>query len=340
MTEQLNSKIIDRLRNLLALANHSRTPEAEANLAMERAQELMLKHNLTMATLEASGNKSETRTKDRSDLNLMFKWKQNLFKAIAEINFCHFRILYRSQARGENIAKGYEIIGRQSNVISARNMFEYLISTIERLVINEVGVNPQDRFNKYSHSFRLGCSQRLIERLKNRHRIRIEEQAREAREANARNRHPAAATANALVVVLEEYDQQERNLNNDLLNGWEPGTTSVRNKKYQAEWLKQQQEREIKIRELMITGISKDIAEYMAAGLSREMAERFCKPETKTQQRKRERREERENERWHRRYWREQDKIDTQGYQAGTHQAENVSLDEQVNRDNQLKIGE
>src|SRR5262245_3161294 len=194
-------RVIPRVQKLLALARDHRANEAEAMLAMERAQEIMREYNLQMATVEAGGGKAEGRTKDKTDKKLMFKWQRELFTTVAKVNFCYFSLTFKETKSGERIAGGYEIIRRQSNVIGARNMYEYLAATIARLVKEHCGPSSSDQFTKYANQYRLGCVARLSERLDDRHRQRIEEQSRAAREARV---HPGAATANALVVVMDE----------------------------------------------------------------------------------------------------------------------------------------
>ena len=182
MSNTVDPKVVSRIHKLLALAN-----EHEAELAMSMAQAEMLKHNLSMATIEAAGGNSEGRVKEHIQQNLLYTWKRELLETIAKVNFCHLYITHKRTAAHAKLAGGYEIIGRASNVAAVKNMFDYLLQTVERLVVAEVGTNPQDRFNRYSHSFRLGASERLRERLGERHNKQMEEQARKEREAKAQS---------------------------------------------------------------------------------------------------------------------------------------------------------
>lgn len=328
------AKVIDRLRKLLALANDKRANEAESQLAMEHAQQLMLEHNLTMATVEARGGEKEVRLKEETKKNLMFKWQRELFENVARVNFCFFSLVRKETASGERIVGGYEIIGRQSNVVSARNMYEYLAETIARLVKQECGPSSAQQFSKYANSFRLGCVDRLSSRLRERYDEKIEAQSRMAREANAAGRHPAS-TSNALVIVMDDYIQQEKDLNNDIRWGYEPGTTTRSRKEQELKSLQATARREAKQAEFMAQGIAEAVAYFMACGYSQEKAERMAapeKPETEAQRRKREARDARELERWRARNRREAHKIDDNGYQAGQRSGDTVGLDDQIDR--------
>lgn len=343
MTTPVSPKVIDRLKALLALAEGKGATEAEAQLAMEHAQALMLKHSLTVATVEASGGTKEARLKDQTSKNLMFKWQRQLFEVVAKVNFCHFSLVYKRTASGEEIAGGYEIIGRQSNVIAARNMYEYLAQTIARLVKQECGTSSSAQFTKYANSFRLGCVDRLSDRLRERHEAKVEEESRTAREQNTAARHPSATTVNALVVIASDYQQTERDLNNDLLNGWAPGTTQQRREEQDRDYQQRQAERAAKLADLMAEGIAKEIADWMSYGYSQEAATKLAnpppaKPETEAQARKREAKEAREEARRVARWAREGRKIDSAGYYAGQRSGEGVGLDDQITKSETRKL--
>jgi hypothetical protein len=134
--DQIDAKVVSRIHKLLALARDGGATEHEANAAMQMAQEQMLKYNLSMATIEATGSgASEGRTKDKADKNLMYPWKRELLRAIAAVNFVHVELLDKRTKSGQYIGAGYELIGRVvERRRRCRTMFEYLLQTIERLV--------------------------------------------------------------------------------------------------------------------------------------------------------------------------------------------------------------
>ena len=345
-----NPKLIAKLRRMLDIGRDARTTEAEANIAMETAQRMMRDHNLSMAVLEsASGKTAEGRVKDESKINLLYLWKQNLFRAIARTNFCHFEVVKKTTSRGERIGGGYELIGRESNVVAVRNMFEYLCQAIERLVVDEVGRSPQDRYTKYAHSFRLGCVERLQERLTERHDQELAKQRAEAEAERVRRAHPAAAASSvdadgrpffAPVVILEDYAEQERDLNTDLRYGLEPGTTARNRRENKARWAiesAERNERRAALKaELIAQGIPADVADYMTLGYDEATARKICKPKTAAQQRKQDERDARANERYwrgvHSRERKQRAAVDQTGFNAGRDAGDDISLNDQVDR--------
>jgi hypothetical protein len=85
MTE---SRILDKLRKILALVNSPE--EGEALAAAEMLQKLLTDHNLSMADLEKKGSKAAPVTESGHDLGkAAFKWKLDLAEVIAEHYFCH-----------------------------------------------------------------------------------------------------------------------------------------------------------------------------------------------------------------------------------------------------------
>lgn len=330
----VDTKILDRIAKLLALAKGG-TTEGEANAAMGKAQELMAEHNLTLANLEAASGDRGSRVKETQHQSLMYKWKRELLEDIAKVNFCALVIQYGTTRAGEKIATGYELIGRPANVTVVRHMFAYLLSAVERVLVNEVGTSPQARFNRWSHSFRQGCSERLRDRLRERYEATVREKSREAREANARSHHPGS-TGNALVVVFSDFVQEEQDLNNDVLRGWAPGTTARNRQSWKAEIEARTLDRKNRAEKLrkQHPGQPPLVISLMLDGASLEEAikasAKYDKPETDAQRRKREEADER--------YWRRRQEQEdrknryrrSDGFRAGQRKGDTISLDEQV----------
>lgn len=356
----IDPKIVDRLRKLLALAKDGGANTNEAGLAMDHANRIMAEYNLTSATLEAAGGKADdARIKERNDQSLLYVWKRELLETIAKANFCFLNILTKYNTNRDariKVPSGYEIIGRESNVVATKNMFEYLLQTIERLIVAEVGTDPSARYNKHSHNFRLGASAELRTMLVQRYERMLAEQAREAREAKARNAHPASATSNALVIVLADYANDEEDANTDLRRGLEPGTTKAARLAEVARYAARKAEREALIARLKAEHPDEDpnVWDWMGYGYSFEAARELnrpkptvsavskpAKPETEAQRRKREAKEERD-ERRNGEYWerhrRQEAHKHSLGYLRGQQQARTVRLDDQIDTDEQGKL--
>ena len=335
------ARAAEKAHKLLALANGGAT-EAEAEAAIAKAQQIMLEHNLSMALIERAGKTAEdgARIKDGRNKSLMFTWKRDLLASVCEANFCMLFIRWERTRSKENIAKGYEVIGRESNVAAVHVMFDYLLNTIERLIVDACGLSPQERYSKWAHSFRVGCAVRLGERLIERKNRQVEEQSRKAREDMARSRHPASA-GNALVVVAKDYEEDEKFFNRDLANGWEPGTSKRRHQEFldkAAERSRRYAERLENLRSkypgehdavlrLLLDGVAPDL------DTARKMFDELTRPETERERELRRRREAKSWENYRRRQESLSRKYDRHGVVAGAKAAEEINLDEQIAED-------
>ena len=340
-------KTLSRVHKLMALAKDGAATEHEAALALEMAQKIMGEANLTMATLEASGQlggDGSRRVKDGLESRSPYKWHRVLMAQIAELNSVFCEVKFKRLAH-TSMFDGYDLIGREANVASTRVMFEYLLQAVER-VCKEHLANPSECFGKYANEFKQGCADRLASRLRERHIDNVNRQEREAREAKARAAHPAASQSTAVVVVMRDYYATEADLNNDLKLGREPGTTARLRAEQQARAAEARADKEAR-RDAIVganPGINKEVAWYMAHGWAREEAEKILapkdeKPETEAQKRKREQREQRADDRNYRR-WRSENNVKySDGYRAGSRAGADIGLDEQVDAKAKRQLG-
>jgi hypothetical protein len=120
--------------------------EAEADTALAIVQELLLKHNLTMADVEArsaSPDAPAERIKEDIEGLSKHKWQRDLAKAVCEANFCYYLQRtehYRTDGRVDDNGREYNsvrrkrikhvFVGRKSNVITAQMMFAYLVDAV------------------------------------------------------------------------------------------------------------------------------------------------------------------------------------------------------------------
>src|ERR1035438_3258217 len=82
--------IAKKIKKLLNLAQS--TCEAEATLAMARAQELLAKYNLDYAQVKdadlSGGQPEDKREKTQINRSAKYQWQIDLWAAVAEANFC------------------------------------------------------------------------------------------------------------------------------------------------------------------------------------------------------------------------------------------------------------
>lgn len=218
--EQVDAKIIARIQKLLALANNNPN-EAEAQSAMAKATEMLEAYNLDMAVLGSSGKGAQR--SDTKKTGGLYGWQRKLWKAVAELNFCHY-LSIKGLAKGSTYE--HRLIGSHANVVSTEMMATYLQETVEKLAqtwAKESGFKSV--FVRDAIAYREGMTTRITERLQARRAqlVRGEQQkaAERKRDEEARGQ---ASTSHALTIV--DIISTEADFNNDYLNGWELGTTA------------------------------------------------------------------------------------------------------------------
>jgi Protein of unknown function (DUF2786) len=147
--------IANKIKKLLAL---SQSPnEAEAIAASKKAQELLTRHNLSMADL-ADSSQEDVEEYELSSQLKGDRWRESLIDGVADANFCEF-LTRTTRGKGST----YILIGRPSNCKVAALQYEYLCKTVERLAneaINETGEKG------FRNAFRVGCARRIQVRLR------------------------------------------------------------------------------------------------------------------------------------------------------------------------------
>jgi hypothetical protein len=122
------SKIIDKVRKLLELADETRGgTEAERNLAAERAAELMAKHNLAQGDLTGQSAPGEVGDDVQHISGSMDFWKVTLACAIGRVSMVDS--FYVKRAR---FAWDLHMIGRQDNVTYVQTLCQHLIPWLEQ----------------------------------------------------------------------------------------------------------------------------------------------------------------------------------------------------------------
>lgn len=360
MSEQhIDPKVYDRLSKLLRLARDGGATEGEANNAMEMAQKIALANNLDIATIELEGGSAgedAARMKDVASGEgkrswAQYPWQQALMAEIGRVNFCYVEVKWGTKAWKEGRGKfrpiGYTIIGRKSNVVNAKEMFTYLILTINRLLLEHNGGDASQNMSRYSNSWKEGCAERLRERLTERHDRMLAEQAREARERATRSQHPAAApTGNALVVVMTDFAQDEEDANMDVWAGNPIGTRKAAREREAANQRAREEALRLRLEEAKAAGATdREIAAMRQYDYTLDQARLLIaqidapEPEdnrTEAQKRKDQEKEDRDQARWEAR-WRKQrekerNRLDHRGYHAGRSTGDSIGLDKQVSK--------
>jgi len=338
-----HERLIDKIRKLLNLANNN-SNEAEATAAAAKVQELLQENGLDMAAIggggETKNGPSFDHEKTSSKSAAMYRYQQNLMKALADNNFCQYWLNeeFRADPRGKKMGhvegrgyvhgrdvKAHMVLGRKVNVMATLMTYDYLVATMDRLL---PWVGMQKR-GKEALQWLDGCTDRLVERLAELRREAIKENERTVQAEKTRAAHPSAAPSDGrALVVLQEVYSSEEDLNNDFRWGLEAGTTAKRRAENEAK----SRMRQAKLDELMKQGYSYDDAWDIAwyGKVQDRAATQVSRPATEAERRRWENQQRRDNERAWRRYAKESERKNNPAYRQGAETGENISLNRQV----------
>jgi hypothetical protein len=144
-----NEAIIEKIKKLFALSNSP--SEAEALLAMEKANHLLKEYNLSISDIKED-NRFSLIEEAYSSCQKERTWRTVLIQIVCKANFCTL-VQYNFYKKKE-----FHIVGKKHNIVVAKEMIAYLESAIERISKEVSGT--------YRNSFKLGIVSRLAERFK------------------------------------------------------------------------------------------------------------------------------------------------------------------------------
>lgn len=121
------ARVLERVRKMLRLANDAAASEGERENALRMAHATLAKYNLTLADAKDRPAEEEKRGMGTM-IGKDYPWMRTVAQGVAELFFCKY--LYVS-IRGTGRVKHY-FVGKESNTIVAREMSEFVISSIDR----------------------------------------------------------------------------------------------------------------------------------------------------------------------------------------------------------------
>jgi hypothetical protein len=233
---------LDTVEKLLRLAGKN-SNEHEAAAATAKAMAMLADLNLTLASVDESGEGGGRRAEEKL-VGGFYEFERDLWASIAELNFClcwHQKSwvkrpptnarkaqMIQDPFRRTHILRGqFKVIGRMHNIAATRGMTEYLLGTIERLTrqrLHEDGVtekvNTQLR-SRWAVSFREGIAERIAEKLWDRRQEQIADERRAAREAEERRGREAdmAGASTETAITLSSLRKTEEYANIDFVMG-------------------------------------------------------------------------------------------------------------------------
>lgn len=154
-SEAERTKILDRIKKILALANGT-SFEGEANTAMKMAQSYMTQYGLSMTDIEIGEALDEEIISEPVDRKNPNNWEWLLGLAVATVTDTKAYISHLSQG------KVLKFIGYKSDVDFAKVLYSVLYVAIKTASYSKFGREKEDRNMRLS--FRVGCAVRLDER--------------------------------------------------------------------------------------------------------------------------------------------------------------------------------
>ena len=301
MSQSIPSTIKARIQKLLALANDDRGNENEAAAASAKVQALLAEYNLEMSQVQETTDAPDAgrETAEYDDV-IVHDWQVDLMSRIAQNNFCLH--VTRADYNTAPPTRRHSLIGRGINVLTTRQVYDYLNASMNRL-------NPftDRRRVKARRSWFEGCAERLSTRLYEQ-RGRSEMESRQARKDGPRG--------NGSDLILSEVYSSEDDLNRDFRWGYAPGTTARQRAESMAKWEAGRAERE---------------AGYRRADAERDAARAR---ETPDQRKRREASEAKEQAQGNKRWDRERRQVsklrDHDAYAMGDNTGRHIGLNAQV----------
>jgi hypothetical protein len=238
---QADRAVIEQVQKILKLAAKT-THEGERDAANAKVQDLLVKHNLSMSTIERAQDQQSGKRTQEYVAGGFYAYQRQLWEAVADLYFCMYfterywtkKVVYvdRQARRGAThldsvLSHRHRLIGRIVNVTVARETAIYLCQAIERLVQEKVKANPTERASRWAVSFRAGAAARIVQKLNEKRASLLDDErrARALREAaDLAAGRPGSGLGTDLVVTIKSVEKQEHDANVDFI--WGEGTSA------------------------------------------------------------------------------------------------------------------
>lgn len=187
--DAVQSQVLDKVRKLLAL---SKSPsEAEAAAALAKASVLLAKYGLSMAEVQQEEDVQEAVLLEKKRLRV---WESFLVSVVCKATFTE-ALHYRTQAVGRIL-----LIGREVNIVTARELFTYLHRVI--LILGRAH-SPEIA---HVDSFRQGLVQRIGERLTEQYRQGQDAEPRTGKDHQKDRKDTEADSGESLTALVLRAD--------------------------------------------------------------------------------------------------------------------------------------
>lgn len=151
----MSDSIKTKIKKLLEMTEQNGCTEAEAAVALEKAQRLLAEHNLSMD--EVSEVKEPTDFIEKGDF-LAFAWAKKVAESIARLYDCEYVCEGNRRSSKQNHFRA-RFVGRQSNAETARLITQFVIKTI--LKVSRQAQKEHNAPNRFATDFAHGCADRV-----------------------------------------------------------------------------------------------------------------------------------------------------------------------------------
>lgn len=127
MAEFDKDRVLERVKKMLTLANDSAASEGERDNAMRMAHATLAKYNLSLSEAEAAGTQAAEKRVDGAIETRNMPWTRRVSHGIGELFFCKYFFVRMPKGK----VKHY-FVGRESNVVTAKGIADYVIKSIMR----------------------------------------------------------------------------------------------------------------------------------------------------------------------------------------------------------------
>lgn len=131
MTNEIQTKILRRVRKMINLANDAGATEGERDNAMRMVHATLAKYNLSLSQVGEGEASEEARTRLAQPF-LGKPWCLQIAAAIARMYFCHYYYQTLGGNAGPTQKANHVFVGRHSNVVTAQEMARFVVESVNR----------------------------------------------------------------------------------------------------------------------------------------------------------------------------------------------------------------
>ncbi len=157
----VDNNITEKIAKLLAMAEHPNSNQNEAAVALEKAQELLLKNNLSRAEISNGESRTPegigklTITEDQG-----YTWKRSLADVLASANLC--------KVIGSPSDKAWNIFGSYNNVLAVIEMYNWITLQLTFMANRDFREYKNDEGTERGQTWKLGYYQGAIKAIRDR----------------------------------------------------------------------------------------------------------------------------------------------------------------------------